>query len=345
MIYRPGQTDKPNPNSRVYWVLSRRSTRQNVFTLPAEVADSKKKALLRVQVRRWAPFANVGFAAHWAGNRACVYAWNDDEVRAAIQDAGLSERRAIVYPETFLRQPLQDGVRLVAAFEGYEGQVWREGFVVYTRWWPNTPGRQEWEMFVRSAGLPLDEHRFAPEPTPAEFLDAPWTRQEGLIGGPLALLDDSRYVMAIAVLVAAPFAYLGAEYLTLAIANARLSGRMETLSVETQGVRKLRSDAIANLDEIEDYLALEVYPSQFEVLSTSLTLLQNLGVKVPEWTYDVGQLAFSLRTEREIDATYLITAFEKSGMFANVTASRNGQDGMMRMRMDVLPRHTKTAGR
>ena len=283
LIYRPGQTEqKPNPNSRVYWVLSRRSTRQNVFTLPAEVADSKKKALLRVQVRRWAPFANVGYVAHWSANRACVYAWNEDEVKATIAEAGLSERRALLYPEAFMREPLQDGLRLVAAVEGYEAQVWREGFLAFSRWWPVMPTRLEWEMFVRSAGAPLDEHRFVPEPSPAPFLDAPWTRQEGLLGAPMVILDDPRYALAIGVLVAAPFAYLAAEYLTLAVANARVNNRMETLSVETQGIRKVRSDALANLDEIEDYLSLEVYPSQFQVLTTALALLQSLNVKIPE---------------------------------------------------------------
>lgn len=347
MIYRPGQTEnRSNSNNRVLWVLGRKATRQSVFTFPADIAENKKKALLRVQVRRWAPFPNVKYVAHWSGSRASVYAWNDDEVKKDITEAGFNERRCTVYPEAFMRTPLQNGVRLVAAIEGFEAQVWRDGFLTFSRWWSQKPTQLAWNMFLRSAGMPLDQNGGdVPEPDPAPFLETPWIRHEGYLGGTLAVLEDPRYAIAIGVMVAAPFMYLSAEYLTLAISNARMKHNMETLSVETQGIRKLRSEAIANLDEIEDYLALEVYPSQFEVMATALGLLQGLNVKILEWNYDVGSLSFTVRSERDIEATVVITAFEKSGAFSNVAASRGGQDRQMTMRMDVLPKQTKTAHR
>ena len=346
MIYRPGQTEnRSNSNSRALWVLGRKATRQSVFTFPADVAENKKKALLRVQVRRWAPFPNVKYVAHWADNRASVYAWNDDEVKKDITDAGFNERRCVVYPETFMRTPLQNGVRLVAAIEGFEAQVWRDGFLAFSRWWAHKPAQLEWNMFLRSSGMPLDQDGSVPEPDPAPFLESPWIRSEGHLGGPLALLEDPRYAVALGALIAAPFLYLSAEYLTLAISNARVKHTMETLSVETQGLRKMRSEAIANLDEVEDYLGLEIYPSQFEIMTMALGLLQSLNVKLLEWTYDVGSLSFTLRSERDIEATVLITSFEKSGAFANVAASRSGQDRQMTVRMDVLPKQPKAANR
>ncbi len=351
MIYRPGQTanaatELPNPSSRVFWVVSRRSTRQNVFTFPSDIPENKKKAVLRVQVRRWAPFPNVKYVAQWAGNRVSVYAWDDDAIKKTIAEAGLNERRCIICPETFMRSPLQNGPRLIAAIEGFEAQVWQDGFLAFSRWWPHKPSQTEWDMFLRSAALPLEQFGGqVPEPSAPEFLETPWAGREGSLGATWSLLEDPRYAAALATLVAAPFIYIGVEYATLAVAKTRIESSREALSVQTQGVRKLRSEAIANLDEIEDYLSLEVYPSQFEILSTALGLLQNLNVKIPEWTYDVGTLSFTLRAEKNIDATFLITAFEKSGAFTNVTATRVGQDGQVRMHMDVLPRQTKTAQR
>lgn len=345
LIYRPGQTDqKPNPNSRVFWVLSRRATRQTVFTFPAELPDAKRKALLALQVRRWAPWPNVKFNAYWSANRATVYAWNDDDVKAAIAEAGLSERRCIVIPETFIRRPLQDGVRLVAALDGFEGQVWQNGFIAFSRWWPRQPNPSEWDMFVRSAGLPLEQ--FAgriPELQDAPVLESPWTRQENALAGAWAMLEDPRTAAAAAAIVAAPFVYLAVQYTTLAVANASINSRIERLSVETQGVRKQRSEALANLDEIDDYLGLEVYPSQFEILTVSLGLLQPMNAKIAEWTYDVGTLSFTLRPTQELEPTFLITAFEKIGLFTNVTATRTGQEGLLRVRMDVQPRLPKRA--
>ena len=340
----PGQTgEKLSSNNRVFWVLSRRATRQQVFSFPPDIAENRKKALLNLQVRRWAPFANVKFVAHWSDNRACVYAWNDDDVKAAIAEAGLNERRCIVFPETFVRQPAQNGPRLAAAIDGFEGQVWQQGFLAFSRWWAQRPTQTDWDMFLRSAGLPLDQFGGqTPEPVEVPFLDSPWTRQENYLVGAWSLLEDPRYAAVIAAVVAAPFFYLGVEYVTLAISNARVKSQIDTISVETQGVRKQRSEALANLDEIEDFLSLEVYPSQFDVLTAALGLLQPLGAKIPEWTYDVGTLSFTLRSDRDIDPTFLITAFEKSGTFANVTASRAGQDGLLHVRMDVIPRPKKS---
>ena len=136
-----------------------------------------------------------------------------------------------------------------------------------------------------------------------------------------------------------------ADNATLAVANTGVKSNLERLSVETQSVRKQRSEALAALDQAEDYLALEVYPSQYEVLTTALNLVKDLGVKIPEWTYDVGTLSFTLRTPRDIDPTFLITAFERSGAFTNVTAARVGQDSQIRVRMDVLPRQLKAASK
>ncbi len=266
-----------------------------------------------------------------------------------MAESGLNERRCIVCPETFIRAPLQDGVRLVAAIEGFEAQVWQQGFLAFSRWWSKKPSQTEWDMFLRSAGMPLDQfHGQVPEPVAAAFLESPWTYQEGFLGLTWSLLEDPRYAAAAMALVAAPFVYLGAEYATLAVADARVRGAAETLSIETQGVRQQRSRAIANLDEIEDYLSLEIYPSQFEVMTMALGLLQVMNVKVVEWTYDVGALSFTLRPDAELDATFLITAFEKSGFFANVTASRVGQfgrEGQIRANMNVLPKPAKTVNR
>jgi hypothetical protein len=347
LIYRPGQTiDLPSPNKRALWVLSRRATRQSVFTFPSDVADNKKKALLRVQVRRWAPFPNAKYLAQWSGNKASVYAWNDDEVKAAIIEAGFNERRCTVCPESFIRAPSENGARLVTAIDGFEAQVWRDGFLAFSRWWSQRPTQIEWDMFLRSAAVPLNQGGLSiPEPVSVEVLEAPWINQQGYLNNAWALLEDPRYAAAIATLVAAPFIYFGVEYTTLAIANARVKSDLEKLSVETQGIRKQRTTALSNLDEIEDYMSLEVYPNQFTVLTTALGLLQGLNVKIPEWTYDVGTLSFTLRAERDIDATLLITAFEKSGAFTNVTASRVGQEGQLRVRMDVLPKQTNIAGR
>ncbi len=214
--------------------------------------------------------------------------------------------------------------------------------MAFSRWWPRQPGRVEWDMFQRAAGLTPEPAVAVPEPVQIPFLETPWHRQDGYLGLSWTLLEDPRYAAALATLVAAPLLYMGAEFVTLTVAQAHIGGQLETLSAETQGIRKMRTEALSNLDEIEDSLALEVYPSQFEILTTALGLMESLKVRITEWTYDVGQLAFTFKSEQSVDPTFLITAFEKNGSFTNVTASRV-QDNQLRVRMDVIPRQSKPA--
>ncbi|MBY0510761.1 MAG: hypothetical protein K2P94_11510 [Rhodospirillaceae bacterium] len=301
---------------------------------------------MRLQVRRWAPFPSAKYIAQWSGNRASVYAWDDNEIKKGVVDAGLNVRRCTIYPETFFHPPLQNGARLVAAIEGVEGQVWRDGFLAASRWWPQKPSRIEWEMFLRAATQPLAQNGGqVPEPEQLGFLEAPWNREEGYLGIPWWLLEDSRYAAAGIALLLAPFIYMSFEYATLAIANTRVKSTLDAVTVETQSIRKQRSEALTNLDQIDSYLGLEIYPSQYEILATALELLEKRSVKIPEWTYDVGTLSFTLRGDQGVDATSVITAFEKSGVFTNVSATRFGQEGQLRVRMDVLPKQTRTASK
>lgn len=198
-------------------------------------------------------------------------------------------------------------------------------------------------MFLRTTSQPLaQDGRQVPEPEQLDFLETPWNREENYLGIQWWLLEDPRYIAAAAALLLVPFVYIGFEYATLAIAQTNVKNTLEATSLATQGIRKQRSEALTNLDEIDSYLALEVYPTQYEILAAALELLEGLSVKIPEWTYDVGTLSFTLRSDHDIDATEVITAFEKTNVFTHVAATRFGQEGQLRVRMDVLPKQTKT---
>jgi hypothetical protein len=347
LISRPGETpQQPLGNSRFFWVISRRATRQTVFTFPADIPENKREAMLRLQVRRWAPFPSAKYVAQWSGNRASVYAWDDNTEKKLLTEAGINAGRCTVYPEVFFRSPFENGARLVSTIEGVEGQVWQDGFLAASRWWPQKPNRFEWEMFLRAATQSLAQTGGSvPEPEQLGFLDTPWNRQDGYLGIPWWLLEDPRYAAAAIALLLMPFVYLSIQYATLAVANTRAKSTLDSVSVETQSIRKQRNEALTNLDQIDAYLALETYPSQYEILAIALELLEKLSVKIPEWTYDVGTLSFTLRGDKDIDATAVITAFEKSGVFTNVSTTRFGQEGQLRVRMDVLPKQMKTANK
>ena len=93
---------------------------------------------------------------------AGVWAWKGD------LDAPFRRRLLAppTLPEPLIYEPLEDGARLIRCIEGVEGQVWRNGSLIASRWWRAAPSDQEWRQFLRRAG---GDAASAP-PTP---IDAP----------------------------------------------------------------------------------------------------------------------------------------------------------------------------
>src|SRR5690606_36537450 len=91
-------------------------------------------------------------------------------------------------PETLLRaKPAGDGPRLLAMMRGVEGQVWREGGLRASQWWPAPPDAATWRRFLRAAGLATGDDT-VPEPETLPWADRSCAdRPAGLPGSPAAL--------------------------------------------------------------------------------------------------------------------------------------------------------------
>jgi hypothetical protein len=316
--------------------------RQKVFELAEGLSDSKRKSALALLVRKWCPYESVGFAAHWVGRQATVYAWDAAKAESAIVDAGLSSRVCTVLPETFLREPLVDGVRLAAMTDGFEGQFWRHGLLAATRWWPERPGAREWVAFLRGAGADLSEAGAAlPEPAQTPLLNSPWTAP---ISAPItdvwSLLQNDRAASIAATVLAVPFIYLLAEAGVLGVAGIRLNATLSSLSRANQSIRLDRSAALANLDTIQKYLSLEPFPPQIQILEAVQRVLgaQQQKLSITDWTFDAGNLEILLHGDTALDATFFIEAFEKDPLFSNVRATTENQENDLRIRIQVNPK-------
>lgn len=251
-------------HSRVLWVLSRYFLRQKVFELAEGLAESKRKSALALLVRKWSPYGSTGFAAHWVGRRATVYAWDAAKADAAIIEAGLPPSRCTIWPETFMREPLQDGIRLATMIDGVEGQVWRQGLLAATRWWPVAPSTQEWIAFLRAAAADLSQS-LPPQPISSDLplLSTPWISASAPITDFWSLIQNDRAAAIAAVVLTAPFLYLLGEASVLGVAGSRLNGTMADLSQANMSIRMERSEALTDLDAIGKYLSLEPYPPNF----------------------------------------------------------------------------------
>jgi hypothetical protein len=152
------------------------------------------------------------------------------------------------------------------------------------------------------------------------------------------LLQNDRAAAVAATIIAVPFLYLVTELAVLGTASGRLSVAMSNLSDANKSVRMDQSEAVRNLAAIQKYLALEPFPSQFEIFAAAARLLRNRQVSMSDWTYDNGNLEFAIKSNGQLDATYYIEVFEKDPIFTDVTATRDTQEAGLRLKMRVAPK-------
>jgi hypothetical protein len=314
-------------------VVSRQLTRHHVFNLPEALPEAQRRAALDLQVRKSFPFKQPGFAVQWQGQAASVYAWDSETLRAAQDEAGVPHGTQVV-PETFMRPRHDNGARLAAMLDGVEGQIWADGFLRATRWWPEPPAADDWRKFLRASGLQATDS----EPVPAElaFTERPWTEGAFSLDDWSWLMKSPRALAAAATAALCPFVLIGAQITAVSITEARIQGEIQSLSAANQDVRKDRAAAYANLDAVEDILDLDPYPAQAEVLSTAITHLANAGApKILSWNFDRGNLEVILRGAQDLDPTAYITLFERDTGFEGVSGTFVGQERDLQLRMTL----------
>lgn len=329
----------PGSDRRVSWIIGRRFLRHNLFEVADTLPEGKRRSALALLVRKWSPFADTEFAVQWRGTKASVYAWDNTEINNAITAAGEDPRRCTPWPETFFRPPRDDGAGLAEMAEGVEGQVWKQGLLVATRWWPAAPPAREWMMFLRGAGLDLTQ---APDSLPVQangaLLTVPWTAQNTPITNVWGLVQNSRVAAIAATIVAAPFFYFLAQAAVLAVGTLRAEGAIASMNVANQSLRADRTSALANLDTVDSYLSLEKFPPQFGLMAAATDLIKDKNVSIGEWTFDSGNLDLVLQADHALDAALFIEAFERDEHFSGVSGTLGNQERELRLRMQVDPR-------
>ncbi|MBX7197924.1 MAG: hypothetical protein K1X51_00950 [Rhodospirillaceae bacterium] len=329
-------TELPGSDRRVSWIVGRRFLRHNLFEVAESLPDAKRKSALGLLVRKWSPFPSTGFSAQWVGNKASVYAWDAAQISSAIAAAGIDETRATVWPETFFRASHSEGAVLAAMSDGVEGQVWRRGLLVATRWWAEAPPARDWMLFLRAAGVDLSQASPAvPAATGSELLTGPWTVAATPITDVWSLVQNNQAAAIAAAVVAAPFLYFLTEAAVLSIGTWRAESAIAGMSAANQSVRTDRTAALTNLDAAESYLSLDDMPSQFELLATAADLIKGRRISISDWTFDSGNLDLVLQADRPMEAAFYIEAFERDEHFSNVTGSLANQEKELRLKMQV----------
>lgn len=309
----------------------------------AAVPARKRPAFADMAIARWAPFADPQSHVEWAGDRAMVWAWSRGQALAVDgpEAAPMPAPRRIL-PESLLRgQSRPDGQELVALDEGCEGRVWRDGLLAGARWWPQPPALPEWNQFLRGAGVAPASA--LPEATVYPLAERGWAAPQ-LRGGLGDLVGQQRNLLAalaLAIAVAVPTALLvGVASLKASIWQVErdIATREQAIAAILDARQAAEADAAAVRQLLED----RPPAGQIELLA-AVSGLMGGPFQILEWNLaDARNLTMVARMPNA-DPRRIVTAWEGSGLFADVTAEVGRQAEEIQVKARIAPREGAAA--
>lgn len=330
------KTETPqNRFGAVQWVLTRPLYRFQTFDF-AQVPAKNRNQALQLELAQWTPFASSDYYVGWHGQQALVWGWDADQATQAIVAQGLKPQRVRILPESVLQTPLQNGLCLTRCHEGYEGQLWREGQLERSRWWPQLPAQDEWLMFQRDAAVSPNEQQSQPPAPRAVVLDAqPWVNGAGSSGDKAMQLERLIIALVILLLLLPTFWYGFALY-KAQHSVAQLHDQQAQLQRDAEPIIQARSQALDHLARIDALRALAPYPRQLELMAKIAEALPKDNSYLKDWDFQAGQLKITLTSTRDISTTYLIGILQQAGSFREVKALPGRDPKSVTFQMDVI---------
>ncbi len=312
-----------------HWVLARSMCLQRTFNLAGIPANERENAM-DIEIRQWSPFKQTGRCIVWEEAAAQVWIWDEDVRRASAKNAGVNS--SLSYPETLLCPRMDDTtVRIMSCTEGYEGQIWRNGILLATRWWEGVPSYGEWSRFLMAHDLPPSE---IPQVQTAQMLRQPWGFVRNLQSF-LSLQYEHRWVLGLTALLVFLLSWQVASAVQSWSSVRDLKEQTSMLSAEIEPLTKARSQALEHKESAEHIARLCPFPTQLQLMAAAVGVFENRQVTLAEWHYSRGSLKFAL-DGKEPDPTYYISAYEKIPFFKDVTAEPGNRPNRLEVKMTVL---------
>lgn len=298
--------------------------------LPYEaVPAAERKAFVRLQLKTWAPFESSAYAVASGLEGAMAFAWDQSAFEQRALAAGLPTRPAVALPETMLLPSYDHGVVLQACSSGVEGQVWRSGQLVASRWWPETPDVAAWLNFQRSVGVPpgaqLQQVPKLDASASHQALDGPWAPVVTLqaMEEHARLRQHALAALLLAGLVLPTLWLLHANW-TLSQQNDALQAEETQLTAEVQPALTARSQALVAMTELDKLVALVGHPDALSLLGHLGALLTIDGSRIRSLELDGPRLRLVLAVPTGTPRITYVRALEGGGWLQNVR--EDGQD-------------------
>jgi hypothetical protein len=316
--------DQPDEGrGKKIWVLSRAFYYHSLVILPEAVKGKKRVNLLNLQIQSFSPFEDSGSYAHWADNGVCVWFWNQARVKQQVESLGFKFEDFVIIPESALVKSQKDGLRLLKCLDGYEAQMWDQGQLMVSRWWPVMPEQSQWMHFYRSIGA-YSAKQSAEMPDDAITLPIgtqSWARQRYISGGfTYESLISKEALAVLLLLIAIPFAYEGGKIYHYYNTKDDLSYQISVLEETTRVISKSSTQAEKNVQNIKKIISLDPYPHPLTIMARVAEVLPNAGVTLRNFKFARGKVEMQLKGAAGLDAAGYVESLERVPYFEAVNA-------------------------
>lgn len=303
------------------WLLSRALVTHKYIVFPEEVKGSKRFKLVTLQARTHSPYAQMRSYMHWTQKGVSVWMWDHKAVQRKIKRAELNEREFTFVPETVFVSPLENGTRLVECHEGVDGQIWKDGQIIASRWWPESPPASEWAIFLRGAGPEAQVFDQAlPQLTPLENVKTEsWAHTRPIAGGfSLETLYSNDALAVLALILLLPMGYYMGQIFHAWSSISGMQREIEAMGTDTEKVELEKKAAENNLKKVNTIIALNPYLHPLTVLKKVIGSLAEKSVVLSEFKVTGDLVTLLLQGDEELDATAIVTMLDKVPEFENV---------------------------
>ena len=292
-----------------------------------QLPSDRRAEALALAASRAAPEAGSGWTARWQDEVAHLWVF-PPSARDAIDPAAVP-----VAESALLQLPEEPDVdRLVALVEGVEGQVWRGGQLLATRWWHSPPSGEAWAQFLRSASV--EPRTPLPDPVLGALSEVPWGRPVQRIVWSAAQLERA-FWRGLVVFLGVLIGWQVSAAAAWSIAEAWQASRLEALRAESAPLIDAREKAEAARTRMEALINLAAAPSDYVLVAEVKQRLPE-DARLVGWLRDPASLRVAVRT-RERDPRVFVQAFSGHPLLGAVQANAVERGADVELLFDLDP--------
>ena len=236
-------------------------------------------------------------------------------------------------PESLAQTGLEDGARIVKGLSGFEGQIWADGNLAASRWWPSDPTTVNWNVFLQASQETLGALNY--DLPLAEAV--PWRKD-------LSVLKVEREQLSqwfspvnlgafVATFLACGYSYIGAQYLRESLVLRHANAKVQNLSDDTAQILSFRRRALANQTYIEGYRALGGRSDLIDAFGSFASILGATDLSIERFDLRDAEIQMRLRGDDEISVPDVVSLLEADPSLSGVSVSLDSRGNVVVLAM------------